>query len=148
MATKVTCTAFVLMLVASFICIAATPANAQAVYGSIIGTVTDPQGAAVPNAKVTVTDVRKGTTDTATTNDQGNYSVTHLIPDTYDVSVTAQGFKTTSSKSVTVSADSSSRVDLALALGSTSEAVEVTAEAPQLKNDRADIATTFNERYV
>jgi hypothetical protein len=148
MATKVTCTAFVLMLVASFICIAATPANAQAVYGSIIGTVTDPQGAAVPNAKVTVTDVRKGTTDTATTNDQGNYSVTHLIPDTYDVSVTAQGFKTTSSKSVTVSADSSSRVDLALALGSTSEAVEVTAEAPQLKTDRADIATTFNERYV
>ena len=148
MARKVTCTAFVLMSVALFICFATTPVKAQAVFGSIIGTVTDPQGAAVPNAKITVTDVRKGTSDTATTNDQGNYSVTHLIPDIYDISVTAQGFKTASSKSVTVSADTSARVDLALSLGSTSEAVEVTAEAPQLKTDRADVATTFNERYV
>src|SRR3954463_7386633 len=148
MATKVTCTAFVLLLVALFVVSAATPASAQAVYGSIIGTVSDPQGAAVPNAKVTVTNIRKGTTDTATTNEQGNYSVTHLIPDTYDVSVAAPGFKTVSNKGVSVSADSSARVDLPLALGATSEAVEVTAEAPQLKTDRADVATTFNERYV
>jgi hypothetical protein len=83
-----------------------------------------------------------------TTNEQGNYSVTHLIPDIYDVSVAAQGFKTASTKAVTVNADTGSRVDLALALGATSEAIEVTAEAPQLKTDRADVATTFNERYV
>ena len=51
-------------------------ASAQAVFGSIFGTVTDPSGAAVPNAKVTVTDVAKGTTDEATTNESGNYSVT------------------------------------------------------------------------
>jgi outer membrane receptor protein involved in Fe transport len=148
MATKVTCTAFVLMVVALFVFSAATPANAQAVYGSIIGTVTDPQGAAVPNAKVTVTNVRKGSSETATTNDQGNYSVTHLIPDVYDVSVTAQGFKTASTKGVSVSADNAAHVDLAVPLGSTSEAIEVTAEAPQLKTDRADVATTFNEKYV
>jgi Carboxypeptidase regulatory-like domain/TonB dependent receptor-like, beta-barrel len=148
MATKVTCTAFVLMLVALFVVSAATSASAQAVYGSIIGTVTDPQGAAVPNAKVTVTNVRKGTSDVVTTNEQGNYSVTHLIPDVYDVSVTAQGFKTASAKGVSISADNAARVDLAVPLGSTSEAIEVTAEAPQLKTDRADVATTFNEKYV
>ena len=148
MLRKVICTASALMLVALFICTAATPARAQAVFGAIIGTVTDPQGASVPNAKVTVTNVRKGTVDTATTNDQGNYSVTHLIPDTYDVSVEAQGFKTAASKGVLVSADTGSRVDLGLQVGSTSEAIEVTAEAPQLKTDRADIATTFNEKYV
>jgi len=135
-------------MVALFIFSAATPASAQAVYGNIFGTVTDPQGAAVPNAKVTVTNVRKGTTDVATTNDQGNYSVTHLIPDTYDVSVTAQGFKTAATKGIIVSADNSARVDLAVPLGSTTEAIEVTAEAPQLKTDRADVATTFNEKYV
>ncbi len=55
-------------------------ANGQAVYGSIYGTVTDPQGAAVAGAKVTVTSVRKGTADEATTNPSGNFNVTHLIP--------------------------------------------------------------------
>ncbi|HET9699272.1 MAG TPA: carboxypeptidase-like regulatory domain-containing protein, partial [Terriglobales bacterium] len=102
MAKKLTCTAFALLLAVVFVFVTATPAKAQAVYGSILGTVTDPQGAAVPNAKVTVTNVRKGTSDTASTNDQGNYSVTHLIPDTYDITVEAQGFKTASNKGVVV----------------------------------------------
>lgn len=123
-------------------------AFAQAVYGSILGTVTDPQGAAVPNAKVTVTDQRKGTSDTTTTNGDGNYSVTHLIPDIYSVSVEASGFKTTQQKDITVMADSGARVDLQMAVGSTSESVEVTAEAPQLKTDRADVAYEFNTKYV
>src|SRR5262245_52638597 len=70
-----------------------TASYGQAVYGSILGTVTDPQGAAVPGAKVIVTNQRKGTTDEATTNQDGNYSVTHLIPDIYTVRVEASGFK-------------------------------------------------------
>ena len=81
------------------------PAVGQAVYGSIIGTVTDPQGAAVPNAKVTVTNVRKGTTDTATTNDSAPFPVTPLLPPTYTVQVEAQGFKTVQQKNIQVSAD-------------------------------------------
>ena len=124
------------------------PVWGQAVYGSIFGTFTDPSGAAVPNAKVTVKDIRKGTSDTATTNAEGNYSVTHLIPDEYTVKVEAPGFKTVESKTITVSADTSSRWDATTEVGSTSETVEVTAEAPQLKTDRADVATTFDERYV
>ncbi len=120
----------------------------QAVYGSILGTVTDPQGAAVPNAKVTITNQRKGTTDTATTNEDGNYSVTHLVPDIYTVQVEASGFKITQQKDVTVSADAGSRVDLQFQIGGASETVEVTGEAPQLKTDRADVATSFNEKYV
>jgi len=66
-----------------------SPAYGQAVYGNVFGTVTDPSGAAVSGATVTVTDVRKGTTDTATTNAEGNYTVTHLIPDEYVVKVEA-----------------------------------------------------------
>jgi hypothetical protein len=126
----------------------ASRASAQAVFGSILGTVTDPQGAAVPGAKVTVTDKNKGTTQQTTTNDSGNYSVTHLIPDLYSVKVEAQGFKSTEQQNVTVQADAGSNVDLQLQLGSTTEAVEVTAEAPQLKTDRADVSTTFNQKYV
>jgi hypothetical protein len=126
----------------------AQPVWGQAVYGSIIGTITDPQGAAVANAKVTVTDQRKGTSDTTTTNDSGNYSVTHLIPDVYTVRVEAPGFKASELKDVTVSADAAANVPLQFQVGGTSETVEVTAEAPELKTDRADVATSFNEKYV
>src|SRR5882762_4990057 len=121
---------------------------AQAVYGSILGTVTDPQGAAVAGAKVTVTNQRKGTSDTTITNQDGNYSVTHLVPDTYSVRVESSGFKVSEQKDVIVSADAGSRVDLQFQVGGASETVEVTAEAPQLKTDRADVAVTFNERAV
>ena len=64
----------------------------QAIYGSLYGTVTDASGAAIPNATVVVTDVTKGTSDTVTTNESGAYTVEHLIPDTYSVEVTANGF--------------------------------------------------------
>lgn len=132
-----------------FVAAVATPhANGQAVYGSILGTVTDPQGAAVSGAKVTVTDLNKGTTQETTTNADGNYSVTHLIPDPYSVRIEAQGFKTAEQKNITVLADAGARADLRLQLGAATESVEVTGEAPQLKTDRADVATTFNEKYV
>src|SRR6195256_6921557 len=87
-------------------------AFAQAVYGSILGTVTDPSGAAVPNAKVTVTSQTKNTSVEATTNDSGNYSVTHLIPDVYSVRVESKGFKITELKDVIVSADAAVNVPL------------------------------------
>ena len=59
----------------------------QAVYGSILGTVSDPSGAAVNGAKVTVTSQTKNVSVTDTTNESGNYSVTHLIPDVYSVRI-------------------------------------------------------------
>ncbi len=109
----------------------------QVTTGTIFGTVTDAQGAAVQNATVTVTDISKGTIDTATTNDSGNYTVTHLIPDAYSVKIEAPGFKTFEQKSVTVSADASQKVDAQLQIGSASETLEVTAEAPQLQTTNA-----------
>jgi hypothetical protein len=135
--------------VLALLCTTLTPnASGQAVYGSILGTITDPSGAAVAGAKVTVTDERKGTKDETTTNDSGNYSVTHLIPDTYTVLVEGTGFKSLEFKGVIVNADASSDVNGQFQVGSTSEQVEVTAEAPQLKTDRSDVAVEFNEKYV
>jgi len=120
----------------------------QAVYGSILGTVTDPSGAAVSGAKVTVTSQTKNVSTTETTNDSGNYAVTHLIPDVYSVHIEGQGFKTLEYKNIQVSADTGARVDGQFQVGSASEQVEVTAEAPQLKTDRADVAIEFNQRAV
>lgn len=121
---------------------------AQAVYGSIIGTVTDASGAAVAGAKVTVTDINKGISDTTTTNESGNYQALHLIPDAYSVKVEAKGFKVTESKGIQVSADTAARVDLKLQVGGASELIEVTSEAPQLKTDRADVAQLLDEHIT
>ncbi len=81
----------------------------QAVYGSLVGAVTDPQGNAVAGAKVTVANIAKGTTEETTTNESGNYSVTHLIPDSYRIRVEAPGFKAYDIVSVRVDADTTVR---------------------------------------
>ncbi|HKV76634.1 MAG TPA: carboxypeptidase-like regulatory domain-containing protein, partial [Candidatus Sulfotelmatobacter sp.] len=80
--------AWVAVAAISLLCILWVPgAMGQAVYGSILGTVTDPSGAAVNGAKVTVTSQTKNVSTETTTNESGNYSVTHLIPDVYSIRV-------------------------------------------------------------
>ncbi|HZQ94949.1 MAG TPA: TonB-dependent receptor [Candidatus Sulfotelmatobacter sp.] len=141
--------ALVAVATLSLLCALWVPcAVGQAVYGSILGTVSDPSGAAVAGAKVTVTSQTKNVSVTDVTNDSGNYSVTHLIPDVYSVRIEGTGFKTIQYKDIQVSADTGSRVDGQFQVGSASEQVEVTAEAPQLKTDRADVSIEFNSKYV
>src|SRR5712691_2735428 len=123
-------------------------ASGQAVYGSIIGTVTDPQGNAVAGAKVTVTSVTKNTIEETTSNESGNFSVIHLIPDTYKVKIEASGFKANDIASVLVQVDTAVRVDAQLQVGAVNQTVEVTGEVPQLKTDRADVSLDFNSDYV
>ena len=91
------------------VAMSAPNSSGQAVFGSVIGTVTDAQGNAVAGAKVTVTSVGKNTVLESTTNESGNFSVTHLIPDTYRVHVEATGFKGYDVASVVVNADSSGK---------------------------------------
>jgi len=122
--------------------------SGQAVFGSIIGTVTDPQGNAVVGAKVTVTSTTKSFSYDTTTNESGNYSVTHLIPDTYKIHVEAPGFKAYDVPSVSVSADTSASVDAAMQVGAVTQTVEVTGEIPQLQTDRADVDVQFSQKYV
>jgi len=126
----------------------ASTACAQAVYGSIIGTVTDPQGAAVVGAKVTVTSNTKGTSEETTTNESGFYTVTHLIPDNYRVHIEASGFKAYDIAGIQVSADTALHGDAQLTVGEVTQSVEVTGEVPQLQTDRSDVAIEFNQRYV
>jgi hypothetical protein len=140
--------AAVVAICISLVTLTPQPVWGQAVYGGIIGTVTDPQGAAVANAKVTVVNEGKGTSETTTSNESGNYSVGHLIAGTYTVRAEASGFKVSQQKGVIVNVDANASVPLQFQVGGTSETVEVTGEAPQLKTDRSDVAVTFNEKYV
>jgi hypothetical protein len=126
------------------------PASAQSVYGSIFGTVSDNTGAVIPDATISVTSATKNTTVTVTSNGSGDYSVPHLIPDTYNLKVVAKNFKPFETKGIAVLADTSPRIDPQLEVGSdTGTTVEVNADAvPLLKTDRADVATVFDQQQV
>jgi len=140
------------LAVAAFACasyLLTVSASAQSVYGSIYGTVTDKTGAAVAGATVTVKDEAKGTIVTVTSNGSGDYSVPHLIPDVYDLKVTAKGFKSFETKGVGVEADAAPRVDPTLDVGGSSETIEVNADAqPQLKTENSDVSTVFDQQQV
>ncbi|WP_109488801.1 TonB-dependent receptor [Occallatibacter savannae] len=124
-------------------------ARAQAVYGSIFGTVTDATGAVIPNALITVNNVAKGTTVTVTSNASGDYSVPHLIPDVYDLVATATGFKKFETKGIRVLADTAPRIDPTLEVGAETSSVTVSAEQQALlKTDRADVATVLNQQQI
>src|SRR6202030_3610678 len=122
--------------------------TAQAVYGSIFGTVTDSTGAVVPNATVTVTDTTKGTSVSVQSDASGEYRVQHLIPDTYNVTAEATGFSKKTTENILVYADTAPKVDIALAVGSASNTVTVSAEAPLLQAEHVDVNTILNERAV
>jgi Carboxypeptidase regulatory-like domain len=123
--------------------------QAQAIYGSINGTVTDNTGAIVPNAAVTVTSEAKGTAFDVVSNAAGEYSVQHLIPDVYDVKVVVSGFQTAETKGIQVFADSSPKVDVQLVVGAAATTVEVDASAvPELKTDKADVSTEFTSNTI
>ena len=123
-------------------------ARAQAVYGSVSGTVTDPTGAVVPNATVIITSVERQTTDTVTTNESGLYLKDRLLPGIYTVSIEVTGFKKALLQNLTVNVDTQTNGDAKLETGDVAETVEVTSEGQLLKTDRADVATTFETRQV
>jgi hypothetical protein len=124
------------------------PASSQAVYGAVFGTVTDKSGAAVPGATITVTDVSKGTSVAATTNETGAYRVQHLIPDTYSVQAEANGFSKSVAGGIVVYADTAPEVNLQLAVGAVSNSVTVSGGSTLLEVDRAEVTTILDERAV
>jgi hypothetical protein len=123
-------------------------ANAQAVFGSIVGTVTDPTGAVIPNATITVTDTSKGVSQTVTNNASGNFEVTRLIPDSYVVKAEAQGFNPAQSAAVSILASQTQQVNLQLTTGAVSQTVTVTTAPPPLKTDNSDVSQTLDEQQV
>ena len=107
----------------------------QATFGNISGTVTDPAGAAIPNAQVTITDTERGEVLQTKTNSSGNYSQTHLLAGQYKVAIAAPGFADLNAAAV-VQVDATTRVDGQLQIGKAATEVTVSGEAPLLIKDR------------
>ena len=124
------------------------PAAAQAVYGSVAGTVNDPSGAALPGVTVTITSVDRKSVDTVVSNETGQYVKDRLLPGKYQVSAELTGFKRAVFPDIQVNIDTQTRLDVQLQVGDLAETVTVEGFSPLLKTDRADVATTFDERQL
>jgi outer membrane receptor protein involved in Fe transport len=132
---------------AALLCVAAFvfPTIAQSNKGTIVGTVTDPNGAVVKSAKVTATNVATGESRDATTGDEGTYAIPALDPGIYRVTVEAQGFKQSIVEQVKLDTSSRQAVDMQLTLsGVGGDTVTVTAESPLAETEssvRGDLIT-------
>ena len=122
--------------------------EAQAVYGTIIGTVTDSSGAVVPAARITITDVNKGAVVSTMTNESGNYTEAQLIPGNYKVAIDKHGFKSFTQQNVTVTVGMASRVDATLAVGASTQVVTVNEAPPGVETDRAEVTTNMSNQQI
>lgn len=128
--------------------LAAIPVHAQVLYGSIVGNVTDDQGAIVPGATVTVTNKGTNLTRDGVTNAEGTYNVPNIGPGSYDVKVSLQGFREFIRSGVPVTSGQISRVDVRLAVGALAETVTVTSDAQLLQTDKADLHTVLKAEEI
>ena len=139
----------VALLALAFALTAATPARAQSDRGSITGTVSDPTGAVVPNAKITATSLDTGEVRTATTSDEGNYSLPELKAGPYRVAVEAGGFKGSAVEPYKVAVQVTHSLDFKLEIGVVTDVVTVTGEsAAALQTETSVRQTNVNERQV
>lgn len=136
------------LLISLVVLLCTLTAMAQIQNGQFAGTVTDPSGAAVPNAKITISNAATGLSVTATSNATGAYQVSELPAGTYKVSIEAAGFKTFSDVGVTLNAGSTAHVDAKMTLGQTREIVEVTGESSQVNTEEAKLATTISTTQI
>jgi hypothetical protein len=124
------------------------PAGAQSTAGRILGTITDPSGAAVAGAVVLITDVQRGTSRTLNTDDSGSYAAPDLEPGTYKIRIEAKGFKTTERPSVTVEVATDVRADFALQPGQVSETVIVQEDIPLLNTTSSTLGGTLSNQEI
>ncbi len=122
--------------------------GAQAVYGSIGGTVKDPTGAVMPGVTVTIVSTARQTTDSVLTNESGLFVKERLLPGEYRVEAELSGFKSAVVPRVDVGVDSQTRVEVTLEVGQMTDEVTVTGGATLLTTDRADVSTRFDSRQL
>ncbi|MGA8341163.1 MAG: carboxypeptidase-like regulatory domain-containing protein, partial [Candidatus Sulfotelmatobacter sp.] len=134
------------ILLAAFFVIFAAQALAQ--EATILGTVTDPTGAAVPNAAVSITNTDTGVTRNLPTNNDGQFVAPDLQIGHYTVRVTATGFKATEQKNLVLAVGDRMRLDFKLVVGSVQEQVTVEANAVAVQTDTGEVSNVINGQQV
>ena len=126
----------------------ALPAIAQIDRGAIVGRVTDASGAVVPKAAVVVTNKDTGVAVTTSTNEAGEYQVLALIPGTYSVRVSSQGFDSVLRDNITLHVQDRLSVEIGLKVGAVSQEVVVTGAEPLLQTETADVGNVVDTHLV
>jgi hypothetical protein len=137
-----------MLTLALLVCCLLAGAAAQVLYGTLTGNVTDPSGASVSSAKVTAVNVNTGVTSEATVNEDGVYRFQALLPGIYKVSIAAPNFATQVTESVHILVNTVIRLDGALKVAQAKDTVTVTAEAPLLQADKADVHTDLTSKEI
>jgi acyl-coenzyme A thioesterase PaaI-like protein len=130
------------------LCVVAIPLAAQTTTGSIVGTISDPSGAVIGGATVTVANMGTGIAVKTTTDNGGNYVVTPLQVGLYSVTVEAAGFKKSVRSDITVNVQDRVRVDAALEVGAVTDTVEVQAAAPLLQTDTSYLGQVVESQRI
>ena len=138
----------VVLLLSSLFLFSPSLSFAQVDRGGIVGLVTDPGGARVPGAQVTVSNLATNQSIAVTTDEQGHYAADLLRIGTYSVTVEKPGFQRAVQSSVEVGVNQTARVDIALSVGSTTESVQVTAAPPLLQTEASSLGTIETERRI
>ncbi len=124
------------------------PLDAQTTSGAIVGTVTDPSGAVIGGASITVTNVDTSISVKATTDASGDYVVTPLPIGRYSVTVEASGFKKSVRSDITLNVQDRVRVDAKLEVGAVTDTVEVAAAAPMLETDTSYLGQVVDSQRI
>ena len=128
--------------------VSASAVFAQRDLATITGTVTDSSGGVIASAKVTITEVATGQKYDVTTNGSGEFTRPALKPSTYDLTVTAPGFKTSTQKGVLLTAGERTGVNISLTVGDVGQTVEVTSSAPLLQTESTQVGAAINSKTL
>lgn len=120
----------------------------QETRGSILGTVTDSSGAAIPNAAVTLSNQATSVTSSKNAAANGDYTFVNLDPGQYTVTATATGFKKEVVTNITLYVAQKERVDLKLSIGDVASSVEVTASTPVVQSEQASVGSVVDTKQI
>jgi hypothetical protein len=123
-------------------------ALAQVLYGSIVGNVTDPTGAAIPSAVITVTNTATGISRKVTSDSAGYYTIPNLLEGDYDLTISASGFKAVTQKGVRVRINTVTRADASLEVGELTQSITVEATSALLQTTKSDVNTNVESRAI
>ncbi|MBB5057911.1 hypothetical protein HDF16_002617 [Granulicella aggregans] len=135
------------LLLLCLICISGT-ALGQSISGTLVGLVTDPSGAAVIGAKVTVRDTATNQSFQLTTGKDGEYRAPNLEPSTYEITISAAGFSNATVNSVRLLVNATQRNDVKLVIGSANNTVDISAAPDAITTDSASIGTVIDGQQI
>ena len=131
-----------LILLASALCIA------QTTTATLSGTITDESGGVLPGVQVTITNSSTGAKRALTTDAGGRFVAPQLLPDKYDIAATLAGFETSVRQGITLTVGQEASINLAMKVGTVTEQVTVTAEAPLLDTSSSAVAGVVDEKRI